>query len=204
MHEQTTSSALPRRSVDRVASGVALVLCAAVLASLATDALAVNRCEDRNGRVTYTDEPCPPTARSARRVDDSAPVQVRDSAPRPVGEGKEDAADPKGDAAKGDVTKGEAAKGDVAKSGAARSTADKGTSAGGELRAGRIVAAGTPEQEIQRLDELRARQQRQCSELTRKVDYARADLQATSSSDRASAELALRRLQEEARTVCPR
>jgi hypothetical protein len=36
------------------------------------------------------------------------------------------------------------------------------------------------------------------------VNYARADLQAASSSDRASAELALRRLQEEARLVCPR
>lgn len=203
MNELTQRIALQRRGAAHVASCVARVLCAAVLASLATDALGVNRCEDRNGRVTYTDEPCPPTARSARRVDDSAPVQVRDGA-RPVGDGKEDASDPKGDAAKGEATKGEAAKGDVAKSGAARSTADKGTSTGGELRPGRIVASGTPEQEIQRLDELRTRQQRQCAELTRKVDYARADLQATGSSDRASAELALRRLQEEARTVCPR
>jgi hypothetical protein len=177
----------------RLALRLAPVLCAVLLASLVTEAQAVNRCEDRNGRVTYTDEPCPPGARSARRVDDSAPVQVRDSAGRPA-DAKDEAAEPKG----------EAAKADAGKSSTARTTADKGAPAAGELRAGRIVASRTPEQEMQRLDELRARQQRQCAELTRKVDYARADLQAASSSDRASAELALRRLQEEARTVCPR
>ncbi len=201
MHELT------RRDLDRtlgriptlhgracVALRLAPALCAVLLASLATEAQAVNRCEDRNGRITYTDEPCPPGARSARRVDDSAPVQVRDGAVRPANDGKDEAAEPKGDAAKADA----------GKSGAPRATADKGAPATGELRAGRIVASSTPEQEMQRLDELRARQQRQCTELTRKVDYARADLQAAGSGDRASAELALRRLQEEARLVCPR
>jgi hypothetical protein len=188
MHELTRRNPTPGRRMR-----LAPVLCAVLLASLVTEAQAVNRCEDRNGRVTYTDEPCPPGARSARRVDDSAPVQVRDSAGRPA-DAKDEAAEPKG----------EAAKADAGKSSTARTTADKGSPAAGELRAGRIVASSTPEQEMQRLDELRARQQRQCAELTRKVDYARADLQAASSSDRASAELALRRLQEEARTVCPR
>jgi hypothetical protein len=197
MHELTRRSL--KRNLERIfALRLAPVLCAVLLASLATEAQAVNRCEDRNGRVTYTDEPCPPGARSARRVDDSAPVQVRDSTGRPANDGK-DEAEPKGEA-----TKGDAVKVDAAKSGATRTPADKGAPAAGELRAGRIVASSTPEQEMQRLDELRARQQRQCADLTRKVNYARADLQAASSSDRASAELALRRLQEEARLVCPR
>lgn len=174
------------------------LLCAALLAALTFDAQAVNRCEDRNGRVTYTDEPCPAGARSARRVDDSAPVQVREGTGRAVGEVKDDATEPKADSAKADP----------GKSGTPRTGADKGAQAAGtvagELRSGRIVASSTPEQEIQRLDELRARQRRQCAELTRKVDYARADLQAASGGDRASAELALRRLQEEALQVCPR
>lgn len=197
MHELTRRSL--KRKLERIfALRLAPLLCAVLLASLATEAQAVNRCEDRNGRVTYTDEPCPPGARSARRVDDSAPVQVRDSTGRPASDGK-DEAEPKGEA-----TKGDAVKVDAAKSGATRTPADKGAPAAGELRAGRIVASSTPEQEMQRLDDLRARQQRQCADLTRKVNYARADLQAASSSDRASAELALRRLQEEARLVCPR
>lgn len=195
MHELTERDPKARHPA-RASLILAASVCATLLAALATDAQAVNRCEDRNGRVTYTDEPCPPGARSARRVDDSAPVQVRDSAGRPATDAKDETAEPKADAAKGDA----------GKSGAGRTgaTAEKGAPAVGDLRAGRIVASSTPEQEMQRLDELRARQQRQCAELTRNITYARADLQAAGSGDRASAELTLRRLQEEARLVCPR
>jgi hypothetical protein len=60
-----------------------------------------------------------------------------------------------------------------------------------------------PEQEIQRLDELRLRQERQCSDLNRRIQFTRADLATASGADRASIELLLRRLQEDARTVCP-
>ena len=51
-------------------AGLPWVLAAAgVLLAASGPASAINRCEGRDGRVTYTDEPCPATARSARRVD---------------------------------------------------------------------------------------------------------------------------------------
>lgn len=167
----------------------ALVLAAAgVLLAVAGPAAAINRCEGRDGRVTYTDEPCPATARNARRVDDSPPVVSREAAAKAAAD---DAKEPK---------EAKAADG----KGAPQATEPiKAAPAPAPLQAGRIVASTNPEQEMQRLDELRARQQRECTEVNRRIAYARNDLAAASGADRASAELALRRLQEEARAVCP-
>jgi hypothetical protein len=169
---------------------IVLPLAAALVLLVGVDsASAVNRCEGRDGRVTYTDEPCPATARSARRVDDSPPVQVRDAPARTAPD-----AEPSKDAK---ASEGKGPPRDTGEAG-------KATAATVQLQPGRIVATGSPEQEMQRLDELRARQQRQCEEISRRVDYARNDLQSAIGPDRASAELALRRLEEEARMVCPR
>ena len=181
-------NATPAGSRSTVLPTLLPLAAALVLVLGAGSATAVNRCEGRDGRVTYTDEPCPATARSARRVDDSPPVQVREPAPKAVPDA-EPAKDAKG----------------VDDKGAPREVGEpaKGVTAPAQLQPGRIVASTSPEQEIQRLDELRARQQRQCAEISRRVDYARSDLQAAIGADRASAELALRRLQEEARQVCP-
>lgn len=186
------SSRLPRALV----AGLPLAL----LLTLAADAQAVNRCEGRDGRVTYTDEPCPATARSSRRVDDSPPVQVRETAARAAADAKD--ADAKAEAAKTDA-KAEPradAKAD-GKSAAAGVSSGVSASARGS---GRIVASASPEQELARLDEQRARQQRQCADLQRRISYANTDLRTATGSDRASAELSLRRLQEEAKQVCPR
>lgn len=187
------------------------LLAAVVLLATASPAEAVNRCEGRDGRITYTDEPCPANARNARRVDDSPPVQVREaSRAAPAAEASKDAAkdgtkDATKDSAK-DAPRDAAATAEPTKGAARDAVSAKAGSAvivSGSVQAGRIAASANPEQEIQRLDELRVRQQRQCAELRRRIDYARSDLN-TAGSDRASAELALRRLQEEARTVCPR
>lgn len=152
---------------------------------------AINRCEGRDGRITYTDEPCPATVRSARKVDDSPPVQARNAPVREAAESKDakdGKAEPKESEGKGGVAAGsEAAKGMAMPA----------------LQAGRVTTSSSPEQEMQRLDEQRERQRRQCAEATRRVDYATKDLQAAVGADRASAELALRRAQEEARGVCP-
>jgi hypothetical protein len=167
---------------------IALALAAAgVLLTASAPAAAINRCEGRDGRVTYTDEPCPATVRSARRVDDSPPVVARTApAKAPADESKE-------------AREGKAAEG----KGLPRDAAEAGKATPAPLQTGRIVASSTPEQEIQRLDELRARQERECAEVNRRIAYARNDLAAAVGPDRASAELALRRLQEEARAVCP-
>jgi hypothetical protein len=174
------------------ARGPAAAIAVLVVALAGADAAsAINRCEGRDGRVTYTDEPCPATVRSARKVDDSPPVQARSAPVREATESKDakdGKADPKDAEGKGGAAAGsEAAKGVVVPA----------------LQAGRITASSNPEQEMQRLDELRERQRRQCAEATRRVDYATKDLQAAVGADRASAELALRRAQEEARGVCP-
>ena len=180
----------------------------ALLLALAVDpAAAVNRCEDRDGRVTYTDEPCPATARNARRVDDSPPVQVREAPARPAAEpgaarldaGAKDAKDDKDNKNGKDERDGTADKAGAARL-AARDAQEAGKAA---LQPSRVAASANPEQEMRRLDELRLRQQQQCAQITRRIDYARGDLQAAVGPDRASAELALRRLQEEARLVCP-
>jgi len=160
---------------------------ALLLMAAATGAQAVYRCEDRDGRITYTDEPCPSTARTARRVDDSPPVQSGDNRDAPAKSAPETRETRDADGKDAPRVAAET-----------RPAAPQGS-----LQPGRIVASTSPEQEIQRLDELRTRQQRQCTELRRRADYARRDLQSAIGADRASAELALRRLQEEARLVCP-
>jgi hypothetical protein len=184
-----------RRAHRRVTVGAALV---ALLMLATAPADAINRCEGRDGRVTYTDEPCPTTARNTRRVDDSPPVQVREAAAR---EARADAkAETKAE------TKSEPkpdTKADAGKDGAVKDAKDARDAGSGRLQPGRIVASTNPEQEMQRLDEQRARQQRQCADLNRRIDYARRDLQGSIGGDRASAELALRRLQEEAKLACP-
>jgi hypothetical protein len=165
-------------------SGVALF----VLLAGADGAAAINRCEGKDGRVTYTDEPCPATARSVRKVDDSPPVVSRETPSGRPADAKEGQAEAKGTGAKS----------------APQFSAEAAKSAAPlQVQPGRITASTSPEQEIQRLDELRERQRRQCAEASRRVDYALKDLEAATGPDRASAELVVRRVQEEARAVCP-
>lgn len=177
------------RTRARMPAATIAVLVVALAGVDAADA--INRCEGRDGRVTYTDEPCPATVRSARKVDDSPPVQARTAPLREATESK-DAKDSKAEPKEAEGKGGAATGGEVAKGVAMPA-----------LQAGRITTSSSPEQEMQRLDELRERQRRQCAEATRRVDYATKDLQAAVGADRASAELALRRAQEEARGVCP-
>lgn len=186
-------------------------LLAATLVAAALPAAAVNRCEDRNGRITYTDEPCPTGARTVRRVDDSPPVQVRDAAAAPAARddsarepaepARDSAKEPPKDAPK-DATR-DAGK-DSAKAAAKEASPKAAADAGRIAAGGRIAASATPEQQMQQLDEQYARQQRECADLARRIDYARGDLDAASASQRASAELSLRRLQEQFKAQCPR
>jgi hypothetical protein len=179
---------------------------------LATPASAqVYRCEGADGRVTYTNEPCPSTARRTRTVDDSPPVQAQRDRPGDKAASKPDetVAKAESEPAKADVAKAEAAKPEAtkpdtkaepAKDGAkaARATASGATAS--QLRTANNLS---PAQQMEQLDLERARQRRACDQLDRQLAFARRDVDAATGGQRASAELQLRRLQEDYLVQCP-
>ena len=61
-----------------------------------------------------------------------------------------------------------------------------------------------PSQENRQLDEQIATARRECADLSRRVEYARQDLDGASPSQKATAELALRRAQDQFSLYCPR
>ncbi len=182
----------------------------------------VFRCEGADGRVTYTNEPCPSTARKSRTVDDSPPVQAQrdrvtsksDDATRgetsdgskaePAKEaGKEPAKEQAKDAGK-DSTK-DAAK-DVARDATKDGKAARAAAAGAtpsQIRTATAASSLTPAQQMEQLDLERARQRRACEQLERRLSFARSDVDAATGGQRASAELQLRRLQEDYLLQCP-
>lgn len=177
-----------------------LVIIGTSLAGIA-GAQSVNRCEGTDGRVTYTNEPCPSTARKARTVDDSPPVL----APRDRVAKAEDA---KPEAAKPESAKPEAAKPDeAAKSGepkAAGKAPESGITKSGRVQTASTPSNLTPAQQMEQLDQERARQRRLCADLERSVAFARRDVDTALGGQRASAELQLRRVQEDYLAQCPR
>jgi hypothetical protein len=138
-------------------------IAAAVWLPLAASAQKVERCEGPKGRITYSNEGCPPGTRVARGLDGSPPVVTHES-----------------DAA--------------AKSGQASGT---------------IARVEKPldmtEAELREADvEFRRAQRARCEGLARQLRYARDDAENGPPSARASAELSLRRLQEDYSAQCPR
>lgn len=178
-------------------------------------AVALNRCEGRDGHVTYTDEPCPANTRLARRIDTTPPVVTLD--PRsakptetttPRDEGR--AAPPKeprearDEPARATASQAQAERTVVAKDSPPERPAEPPrVDSGGRIQPATPAGPANPEQEIQRLDALRLRQERQCADLNRRIQFTRADLATAGGADRASIELQLRRLEEDARATCP-
>ena len=124
----------------------------------------VFRCEGKDGRITYSDAPCPTTSRSVRKVEDGPTLAVP-----PAKEAKE-----------------------------ARNARDAGAIAQGR------PARFDPYMEGRRLDEQIETQKRECEELGRRLNYANRDLEIATGSQRASAELALRRAQDQYKAQCVR
>lgn len=141
---------------------VAAVFGLALLAS-AVAAEPVFRCEGKDGRVTYSDSPCPSDARAARKLDDAPPVSTTASkdAPRDAHEA-------------------------------------------GQIAQSRTAGGLDPTQESRQLDEQIAAARRECVDLARRVQYAKQDLDAASPNQRSTAELALRRAQDQFALYCPR
>lgn len=132
------------------------------LAAQIAGAQNVYRCEGKDRRVTYSDEPCPPDSRSVRKLEETPTVST---------------------AAGKDAPRNAREAGQIASS-----------------RSGRF----DPIEEDRRLDEQIAATRRECAELARRVQYARQDLEAAPPSLRSSAELALRRAQDQYQLYCPR
>lgn len=132
------------------------------LAAQIAGAQNVYRCEGKDRRVTYSDEPCPPDSRFVRKLEETPTVST---------------------AAGKDAPRNAREAGQIASS-----------------RSGRF----DPIEEDRRLDEQIAATRRECAELARRVQYARQDLEAAPPSLRSSAELALRRAQDQYQLYCPR
>jgi hypothetical protein len=193
-----------------------------VLLLASTASAQVVRCEGADGRITYTNEPCPSTARRTRTIDDSPPVQAQ-RADRPADKAavaKTDEAPAKPDG--GEVAKSEPAKPEAAKDTAKDAAKDVSKDASkdtakdakpalanaaiatpSQIRTATAPSDLTPAQQMEQLDLERARQQRACTQLERRLSFARSDVDAASGGQRASAELQLRRLQEDFRAQCP-
>ena len=120
----------------------------------------INRCEFSDGRVIYSDEPCPAGAQRTRTVDEKPAVEV----------------------IKAPVTQ----RGQSAQSSGSVHRSDTGAD------------SGDPEA----VSDLRKLKLAECDDLVRRIEYAQHDLNAASSSERASAELSLRRLQAEHQSKC--
>jgi hypothetical protein len=143
-----------------------VLLCAVALMATHTAYAAeqeVFRCEGKDGRITYSDEPCPSSSRSVRKVDDAPPLAIPSAkdAPRNAREA-------------------------------------------GAIGQRKNTARFDSYVEDRRLEEQIAAQKRACDDLSRRLSYARRDLDAAVASQRASAELALRRIQDEHQLHCAR
>lgn len=194
---------------------ITLLTAAAASLLLPTPASAMNRCEDREGRVTYTNEPCPPNTRLARRIDTTPAVVSQD----PRGSRTADNAAARDEArSPGAATRDGKESRDEARTAGKEASADRAAGpperpvgpsepprldSGGRIQPEAPTAPANPEQEIQRLDDLRLRQERQCADLNRRIQFTRTDLATAVGTERASIELQLRRLEEDARSICP-
>lgn len=198
-------------------TAASIVACATALL-LPAPASSLNRCEGRDGHVTYTNEACPPNTRLARRIDTTPAIVTQEprsakpaegaaardetrTAANASRDGKEDREDSK--AAKEAAGERAVATKELPPERTAAPPPPPRIESGGRIQPAAPAAPANPEQEIQRLDELRLRQERQCIDLNRRIQFARADLATATGSDRASIELQLRRLEEDARAICP-
>lgn len=147
----------------------AALLLVALCGSAAAQAPAVYRCEDANAKVTYSDTPCPGTARSSRKLDDAPALRI----------GADDAAP------------------DTA-------SPDKAGPGAGTIEPSRPRSDFNPIQEDEKITAQIAAQRQACEQMARRLRFLEQDLATAQPANRSSAELALRRAQDEYLTQCPR
>jgi len=135
--------------------GLALFACAVAAGE------PVFRCEGKDGKVTYSDAPCPSDSRATRKIEEAPPVSTT----------------------------------------TASKVAPRNARDAGQIAQSRGRADSTPE--TRQLDDQIDASRRECAELSRRVYYAKQDLEAASPNQRSTAELALRRAQDQFALHCP-
>lgn len=131
----------------------------------------INRCEFTDGRVIYSDEPCPAGAQHARTVDEKPAVEVM-----------------------------KAEQAQNAKSSGTVSERAQDAKSSGTVRRSTETADDSKDPEV--ASELRKMKLAECDDLVHRIEYAQHDLNAAAATERASAELSLRRLQAEHESKC--
>ena len=145
----------------------AVLACLALItAGHAREASQILRCEAADGRVTYSNDQCPPSTRAVRRIELSPPVVVHEGGRAP------------------------------ARAGEAQPAA--------KVEASRPRRSESPAQIDEELNAQLAEQRRDCEARARDLQRLQDDVNAASPANRASAELALRRAQDDYRALCPR
>jgi colicin import membrane protein len=182
-----------------------LPLAACALLAPPAFAQSVHRCEDNAGRITYSNEACPPGTRRSRAVDTSEPVVgATRAAAAPAAA---PAADKSADNAQADKDKSAAkaddkadAKADADRSGDKSAAAERRPRAAeGKLAARTAQIDRTPSQPAAPVS---VQKDAMCRDLATRARFARQDLESALPSQRASAELSLRRAQEEHDAEC--
>jgi Domain of unknown function (DUF4124) len=183
-----------------------LLLAAAALACV-DPALAIYRCEDSRGRTVYSELPCPADMKTVRRVDESPAIRVLDekaAGEKPVAEkpvekpAEKPAAEKAGDKAVEKLTVKPTPETNGKPAAAAQATSDSISATRG------AAARFDPVQEDRRLNAQLNTQRRDCEQRARRIQFLQEDVRAATGSSRSSAELALRRAQDEYTQLCPR
>ena len=203
MRNPTIDPALPAFSAAAVV--LASTIFAVGLLLPPSAAAQVYRCEGADGRITYTNERCPGTARRTRTVDDSPPVQAQRDRPlaNTAARTEEAVAKTDSESPRAGAAKAEAVKSDPAKNSAKDAAPARATAAGATASRLRTAADLSPAQQMEQLDQERDRQRRACDQMQRRIAFARNDLESATDGQRASYELQLRRLQEDYLVQCP-
>jgi hypothetical protein len=192
-------------------SAVAVVLLAPTILGFGllfspSAAAQVYRCEAADGRITYTNERCPSTARRTRTVDDSPPVQAQSDRPAtnkapPAGD---TAAKTETESLQAGAAKSEAVKAEPVKDSAKAAAPARARASGATVTRVPTAANLSPAQQMEQLDRERDRQRIACDQLQRRIDFAHNDFETATDGQRASYELQLRRLQEDYLAQCPK
>lgn len=123
----------------------------------------INRCEFSDGRVIYSDEPCPAGTQRSRTVDEKPAVEVMKPA---------------------------------------RDERAQNAKSSGTVRRSTATETAEDSKDPEAASELRKMKVAECDDLVRRIEYAQHDLNAVGPTERASAELSLRRLQAEHEGKC--
>ena len=170
----------------------ALLLAVAAGSAAAADTT-IQRCEGTDGRITYSNGSCPSNTRQQRTIEYTPSLEVgRPKTDEAAGSGANEAAEANKDKGKAEKAADKAKEKAKAAAGVVKSRPAKPNPAAGT----------TPDQAREAEAEKRKAQLGVCDDLVHRIEFAQRDYDAAPAGERASAELALRRLQAEHTEQC--